>query len=473
MAAIMDMIENQDEIINSGYSVPTVPAVEPDYPNSTYLVVSKIGYLLGVPENVFERGQLDMEHYKSMNQNKQARIVRNLCIIRNGIEQNYSKINAAFHSDIKNLHTLPEYIEQSAIKQLSADGVSIIKANYALEKYVIDINREIANRINNCQNLMPIWLKWPYIRALFIMPNGTKPEGVKKAGNEYNAHRGDYPFQVYLNWGRSGHGNILYNDKKFVTLLYEENEDSFYDMSKVSDAGNMAKEGIYSFLDRSEKTAIVVDCANSDPYKLYAMLNNLDQNALLGKIRKIILFDDVHASSAWDVLNEFTEIPVEHIMLERVKEDKSFLDIRLSVGVCKEFYQNNIDSFILASSDSDYWGLIPTLEEARFLVMVEEEKVSGAIRRTLEDAGITYCYLDDFCTGNSNEIKEHALLKELRQRLEAEVNFNIRELLYEVYTVTRADMTKGERDQFYARYIKPMHIEIDQDGEVYLRLGEK
>ena len=36
------------------------------------------------------------------------------------------------------------------------------------------------------------------------------------------------------------------------------------------------------------------------------------------------------------------------------KEDKSFLDIRLSVGVCKEFYQNQIDSFILASSDSDY-----------------------------------------------------------------------------------------------------------------------
>ena len=188
---------------------------------------------------------------------------------------------------------------------------------------------------------------------------------------------------------------------------------------------------------------------------------------------KILLFDDVHASSAWEVLNEFTEIPVERILLQRVKEDKSFLDIRLSVGVCKEFYQNKIDSFILASSDSDYWGLIPTLEEAQFLVLVEEEKVSGAIRHTLEDAGITYCYLDDFCTGNSNQIKERALLKELRQRLEEEVNFNIREILREVYEVTRADMAAGEKDQFYARYIRPMHIEIDQDGEVYLRLGEK
>ncbi len=305
------------------------------------------------------------------------------------------------------------------------------------------------------------------------MPNGTKPEGVKSAGSEYNAHRGDYPFQVYLNWGTYGKDNILYNDKKFVTLLYEENEDYFQDMSKVTDAGNIAKDGIYAFLDRSRKAAIVVDCENSDPYKLYAMLNNLDQNALLGKIGKIILFDDVHASSAWDVLGEFTQIPVEQIMLERVKEGKSFLDIRLSVGVCKEFYQNHIDSFLLASSDSDYWGLIPTLEDARFLVLVEEEKVSGAIRRTLEDAGITYCYLDDFCTGNSNEIKERALLKELYQRLEQEVNFNINDMLRDVYEITRADMTDGEKKQFFNRYIKPMHLEIDAEGEVYIRLGEK
>lgn len=447
--------------------------IEKDYPNSTFLVVSRVGYLLGVPFDVFARGQLDIDHYKKMDQNKHARIIRNLCLIRNGIEQNYGRINTAFRNDIKNLHTLPEYIDQNAIRQLSEDGIQIIKANYPLDRYVIDLNTQIANRINNCKSLLPIWLNWNYIRALFIMPNGTRSEGVKQAGNEYKAHRGDYPFQVYLNWGGSNQGNILYNDKKFVSLLYEENEDYFQDMSKVTDAGNLCKDGIYTFLNRSQQTALVVDCENSDPYKLYAMLNNLNENALLEKIVKIILFDDVNASSAWDVLSDFTKIPVEHIMLERVKQDKSFLDIRLSVGVCKEFYQNNIDSFILASSDSDYWGLIPTLEDAHFLVLVEEEKVSGTIRRAMEDAGIAYCYLDDFCTGNSNQIKEHALLKELRQRLEEEVNFNIREMLREVYDITRADMSKAEKDQFYSRYIKSMHIEIDTDGEVYIRLGDK
>lgn len=84
---------------------------EIDYPNSTYMVVSKIGYLIGVPKEIFDRGQLDGEHYAKMNQNKNARIIRNLCLIRNGIEQNYTKISAAFYHDIKNLHTLPQYID--------------------------------------------------------------------------------------------------------------------------------------------------------------------------------------------------------------------------------------------------------------------------------------------------------------------------------------------------------------------------
>ena len=447
--------------------------VDTDYPDSTYLVVSKVGYLLGVPKRFFEQGQLKMEYYEAMDREKNARLIRNLCMVRTAIEQNYGKINDRFRNDTKNLHTLPEYVPQDAITQLAKDGLDIIKANYKLDNYLIDINNHISNRVNNCESLLPIWLKWAYVRKLFIMPGGTKPEGIKRAGQEYNANRNNYPFRIYLNWGGSNQGNILFNDKKFVTLLYEENEDFFQDMSKVTDAGSITKAGIYAFLDRSQRTAIVVDCENSDPYKLYAMLNNLDANALLSKIVKIILFDDVHTSTAWKVLDDFTEIPVQHENIVRVKEEKSLVDIRLSVGATKEFYQNQIDSFILASSDSDYWGLIPVLEEAHFLVAVEEEKVGTAIRRKLEDAGITYCYLDDFCTGNSGQIKERALLKEIQDRLEEEVNFNIRDVLNEALAATRADMAPGETKQFYNKYIKPMHIVVDDDGEVFLRLGTK
>ena len=189
-----DFAENYKELqMDTAEETEVTPVKEIDYPNSTYLVVSKIGYLLGVPKAIFERGQLDMEHFLAMEQNKNCRLIRNLCIIRTCIEQNYGKIYSAFRNEIKNLHTLPEYVDADAINQLSKDGIPIIKANYPLDKYIIDINNHIANRINNCQSLMPIWLKWSYIRSLFIMPNGTKPEGVRAAGFAYSTHKTTIP----------------------------------------------------------------------------------------------------------------------------------------------------------------------------------------------------------------------------------------------------------------------------------------
>jgi len=328
------------------------------------------------------------------------------------------------------------------------------------------------NRINNCKSIMPIWLNWEYIRDLFIMPNGLKDSGLKAAASEYYEYKGRLPYQVYMNWPGSYDGNILYNDKKFVKLLYEGHEDYFGDMSKVSDAGFLTKSSIYQFLEDSNRVEIVVDCENSDPFKLYAMLNNLNQEALLDRIVKIVLYDDVHTTSAWDILNKFTQIPIEHIEIERLMERKSYLDVRLATGACKAFYKENIDAFILASSDSDYWGLINELDEARFLVMVESGKVGTAIRKTLEDSGITYCYIDDFCTGNSYEIKVEALLAEVRKTIQNSLSLNVSEMMENAYTVTRADMSEAERRQFFNRYIKPMKLVVGSDGEAKIVLGE-
>lgn len=65
------------------------------------------------------------------------------------------------------------------------------------------------------------------------------------------------------------------------------------------------------------------------------------------------------------------------------------------------------------------------------------------------------------------------MLEEIQDRLDEEVDFNIRDILNEALAATRADMAPGETKQFYNKYIKPMHIEVDKNGEVFLRLGEK
>ena len=78
--------------------------------------------------------------------------------------------------------------------------------------------------------------------------------------------------------------------------------------------------------------------------------------------------------NAWKILEYSVKIPVEHIMTERVKQNKSLVDIQLTARACQEHYQNQVDSFVIVSSDSDYWGLISSLSDARFLVMIEREK---------------------------------------------------------------------------------------------------
>ena len=89
----------------------------------------------------------------------------------------------------------------------------------------------------------------------------------------------------------------------------------------------------------------------------------------------------------------------------------------------------------------------------------------------MDDQGITYSYIDDFCTGNSNQIKEQAVLREVQAELDEIVNFNIQEILQGAYMNTRADMSTAEKRQFYDRYIRPMQLVVDQDGEVFVKLG--
>jgi len=443
-----------------------------EYHDSTYHIVSKFGYLIGVPIKGFEKenASLKKEIYDELSQNRNARIIRNLCMIRTAFEKNYNKIYEAFKLDLKNITSLPELIPQEAIKELLNDGIDIYKANCSPSQYIININTHINNRINNCKDIFPIWLNWDYIKDLFIMPNGTNEAGIKRAAQDYYEHRSSCPYGVYMNWSTANKGYILICDKKFVKLLYEYNEDCFDDLSKVSDAGLTTKEGIYDFLENSNKVNIVVDCENSDPYRLYAMLNNLDEEALLSKINKITLYDDAHTTSAWDVLGQFTKIQVEHIEIDRVLEEKSLVDARLIAGTTKEIYKNDVDAIILASSDSDYWAMISEIPEANFLIVIESEKCSPIHKRNLEDNGYMYCYLDNFCTGNSNQLKETAVLNEIQKVIDA-VCFNINDALNNAYISTRADMSEAEKRQFYNKYIKSMRLVTDSDGNVTIKLG--
>lgn len=305
------------------------------------------------------------------------------------------------------------------------------------------------------------------------MPDGLNEKGLKAAANQYYKNMSNCPYQVYINWHWDGTplGNILYNDEKFLTLLYRSHHDRFTDLSKVTDVGEQTEQDVCQFFETGNHVIMVVDCENSDPYKLSAVLNNLKSHHLDQKIIKIILCDDSHTTMAWSILERFTDIPVEHELIARIKADKSLVDPKLVAKVCREVYRNDVDSVILFASDSDYWGMVSEVTEADYLVMVESGKCGPDLKKALIDANIPYAYIDDFCTDSSYTMKISAVIAEFRHRLDA-FHIDLQAMLEDSIRAARADMSTNEFQQFYNRYVRPMRLNISKSGEASLELGD-
>ena len=160
-------------------------------------------------------------------------------------------------------------------------------------------------------------------------------------------------------------------------------------------------------------------------------------------------------------------------MTERVKQSKSLVDIELTAMTCREHYRDLVDSFIIVSSDSDYWGLISTLPDAKFLVMMEREKCGPDIKAAMANSGIFYCYIDDFYTGDGEDIKKNALFNTLNRTLDEALRLNVEKMLDDALTATRITMKPAERQQFYDKYIRNMRSVIDAQGNASLELNIK
>jgi hypothetical protein len=158
------------------------------------------------------------------------------------------------------------------------------------------------------------------------------------------------------------------------------------------------------------------------------------------------------------------------MMVERVKQNKSLVDIKLTARACQEHYRNYVDSFIIVSSDSDYWGLISSMPDARFLVMIEREKCGPDMKNALVESEIFYCYIDDFYSGNAEDIKQIALFRQLNQHLNEALHLNVNIMLDEALQTTRIHMDAAERKQFYEKHIRPMKLVINEDGDVGIEL---
>lgn len=447
--------------------------------HAKYEIISTVAYLIGVKKEIFESEheppQLDI--FQKLETDRCARRIRHMCILRTAFMKNWSKIALEFRDSYKNISSLPELIPGDSVSQLSSDGVDIYRGRADINAYMLTLNQKISDNINNCKNLFPEWVSWEYIRDLFLVPNGFKPAGIRASWQEYNSDWSKFPYQCYVNWKGKFAGNILYADNKFVVLLYDANEDRFGDMSLVKDVGNIALQDIGDFFDEARRAILVVDCENSDPIRLAAALSALPHDAV-SKIQKIFLFDSEYTTASWEVVSKDWSIlstvgsyEVEHTIVPRLNSHKSQVDMTLATVTCKEVYGNQIDSVVLVSSDSDYWALIRNLTDARFFVMVEKIKCGNNIREALDSHGIKYCYLDDFCTAGTYNIKITALKKYIQREFDEKININVKTLLEEAIQATWVKMKPDEKKSFYTKYLSKLSVEVAEDGKVRLRHG--
>ncbi|MBR4880926.1 MAG: hypothetical protein IKU19_03270 [Clostridia bacterium] len=463
-------------------------------------IVSTVAYLIGINDLKFEPDDLfHNSTYEELKRNEAANIIRYLCILRTQFFKNYSAIEAARMYEMKQLEELKDLLDTEAIVYLKQHGIDINVANVkSAPIYIAYINQYILENIDKIRHMIPDWIKFQYIKSFFLLPGGYaghKGSYIKSnqkkvvntilaASRKYACNKNSYPFQEFINWPCDFNGKegfILYNDFKFLSAVYTANNDNFRAVHYIIDAKSETKEGVYEFLEGANNAAIFVDCENVDPYAFGATLLNLN-NEMLGKIKKIVLYNDVHTSAAWHYINEIIDIPFEKNDIIRVLSDKSLVDTTLTAGVCKEHYSNEIDSIILASSDSDYWGLITTVPTARFLVLNEKSKTSDAINVKMDEHEIQHCYMSDFAQDRIQSFKTDVLFRLLKKRIDHFNStgkfgpLNIRELLknlfYEAGIGGADSQLEKEKEAFYNKYLKHglLMKPVEEDGKLVMKI---
>ncbi len=441
------------------------------YYENKHEIVTRVAFLCGVSDYHLsgENSEFLSDVIECLNKDTKALLVRHLCLLRNSIEHNFKKISNAMSMERRAFFGLTEFFPKASLEFIESQGIRLPTTSRMLTDILGEINRAISDRINNCKDIFPTWVNWEYIRGLFVMPDGTKQAGMLRAASLFYENILYYPYKTYINWRPHEVGNLFKNDYFFINEIYQQHGDRMFDTSNLSDVSEGIKNRIYDFLNDSSKTVLIVDCENADPYGLCAMFRSLDEYQL-DKIDKIILYDDPKAASGWRFFEQHIDIDqgkIEHILIQRILDYKSLLDVKLTARVTKEFYKEQVESFVLVSSDSDFWGLMEEIPEAKFLVMIEHRKSSAELRKVLDEHNIFYCYADDFYTGMDDSLKKQAIISELVAFLELK-SFNAKDLLEDVLITTRIEMDQAEKNRFYDKYLKNMQLRVSRDGKVTL-----
>lgn len=448
------------------------PVDKSKYRNHSKKIAATLGYLMGVREEHLEQimddGALWDELMQTLGKNEEALVIRTLNNIRSNLMlqfKNVSRNTRVSSADYTPLYKMELF--EADFKTLNRLEISLYVPGNDINEYLRRIQTEITKRLDRVKSLFPGWVEFSHIRFMFTMPKNVEEESKK-----FQCNQNCYPYKRYFNWVYPEEsGNVLLTDERILTLIYTNDGDSFMDSQRVVDASDHVKNSISEFISRGQTVQVFVDGENIDPYAFASALESLKAHEI-NKINKIVVYcDAVHSPRAWKMLSSYAEgIEVEINTVERIKEDKSLVDHKIVAGVSKAVYRDGVDSFILASSDSDFWSVIEDTE-ANFLVMVEKENCGYSFKEIMRNNNVFYCYLDSFRTSEDDKLFHAVLRREMSEVMEScFARVNGRDLLKNALWQSRREVSDGEFENLFNTYIKNLHLKVDKDGTISVEL---
>lgn len=150
--------------------------------------------------------------------------------------------------------------------------------------------------------------------------------------------------------------------------------------------------GIKAYLTKDVE--MFVDCDNTEFFIFFNFVLGVES---VTKIKSIYLFADKKSNFLWKMFKSMYQghIDIQVISVDRIKDNKSVVDLVLTKTVCECYYTKGLSKAILVSSDSDFFGLIHSLPEIDFMVAYNKERVNEEYLQFLREKHIPYIDLSN------------------------------------------------------------------------------
>ena len=436
--------------------------------NPTEICIA-IAYLIGVPwdtcSNMYPEKKDAYDKVKTLHPD--CHIIHALCKLRTTLMRNEAQINRKLKYELKSLRTINE--TAGIISEINA--ISDIQfTNETVIDDIAVIETELARRIDGVLTILPSWIEKKFIKNIFLIKGAQNNTKFQTEIKKYRQKRSMYPYSAYLNWTPRNAGNILLNDVRFLSVIYKDNGVEFNDKHKINNVNQHTLMSVYDYIKQaSGRIKVIVDCENTDPYKFIAMLQTLNEDEI-DKIDEILLYNDAQHTRIWNCVCESTAIPVTADNVERVVPNKSLVDIRMTYGITKAYYKDQIESFIIVSSDSDFWGVISAIPDADFLIIVDDTKTGQKIKEVFTNAAIKYCDMNDFDNNLSKKFKEKLIKSEFEMIVNQNLTDNIDTIIDRIDRTLFLNLNENERTQLKKDMSASIRAGIDDNGLIKLSI---